>query len=67
MRDFNCDSNHAFYRFPKGYDEFKEISTESGYNNMKDFNKLLISFKRLKTKQNKKKETTQKGGNYEKC
>ena len=67
MRDFNCDSNHAFYRFSKGYDECKEISTESGYNNMKDFNKLLISFKRFKTKQNKKKETTQKGGNYEKC
>ena len=37
---------------------------------MKDFNKLLTSFKSLKTKQKKKKKsrnTAQKGANYEKC
>ena len=46
MSDFNYDSSHTY----KQYDKFKEISTESGYNNMKDFNKLLINFERLKTK-----------------
>ena len=34
----------------KEYYEFKRILTESGYNRMKDFNKLLISFKSLRTK-----------------
>ena len=63
--DFNYDSKYAFYRFYKGYDEFKEMSLDSKYNRMKDFNKLLISFKSLKTKKNR--NTTQKGANYEKC
>ena len=63
--DFNYDSNHAFYRFYKGYDEFEEMSLDSKCNRMKDFNKLLISFKSLKTKKNR--NTTQKGANYEKC
>ena len=26
--DFNYDSNHAFFEFYKGYDEFKEISLD---------------------------------------
>ena len=47
--DFNYDSKYAFYRFYKGYDEFKEMSLDSKYNRMKDFNKRLISFKSLKT------------------
>ena len=63
--DFNYDNNHAFFRFCKRYDEFKEISLDSKYNRMKDFKKLLISFKSLKTKKNR--NTTQKGANYEKC
>ena len=50
MSDFNYDSNHAFYRFYKGYDEFEKISLDSKYNRIKGFNKLLISFKNLKTK-----------------
>ena len=50
MIDFNSDSNHAFYRFYKGYDEFKRISTESKYDKLKDFNKLLINFKSFKTR-----------------
>ena len=51
--DFNYDSNHTFYRFYKGYDEFEEMSLDSKYNRMKEFNKLLISFKSVKTKKQK--------------
>ena len=50
MSDFNYDSNHAFYRFYIGYDEFEKMSLDSRYNRIKCFNKLLISFKNLKTK-----------------
>ena len=64
--DFNYDSKYAFYRFYKGYDDFDEISLDSKYNRMKEFNKLLISFKSLKTK-TKNRNTTQKRANYEKC
>ena len=64
--DFNCDNKHAFYRFYKGYDEFEEMSLDSKHNKMKEFNKLLIGFKSLKTK-TKNRKTTQKGANYEKC
>ena len=53
--DFNYDGKHGFYRFYKRYDEFKEMSLGSKYNKMKEFNKLLIGFKILKTK--KKTET----------
>ena len=56
MSDFNSDNNHSFFKFYKGYDEFKEMSLDSKYNRMKDFNKLLISFKSLKTKKKKKTE-----------
>ena len=63
--DFNYDSNHAFFKFYKGYDEFEEMSLDSKYNRMKEFNKLLISFKSVKTKKNR--NTTQKVVNYEKC
>ena len=59
------DINHAFLKFYKGYDEFKEMPLDFKYNRMKDFNKLLISFKSLKQKKNR--NTTQKGENYEKC
>ena len=62
--DFNYDSKYAFYRFYKGYDDFDEISLDSKYNRMKEFNKLLISFKSFKKKN---RNTTQKGENYEKC
>ena len=53
MSDFNYDSNYAFFKFYKGYDEFEQMSLDSKYNRMKDFNKLLISFKSLKTKKQK--------------
>ena len=62
--DFNYDTKHAFDKFYKRYDEFEEMSLDSKYNRMKEFNKLLIGFKSVKTK---KTNTTQKGVNYEKC
>ena len=65
--DFNYDSNHTFYRFYERYDEFEEMSLDSKYNRMKEFNKLLISFKSVQTKKKKNRNTTQKGANYEKC
>ena len=53
--DFNYDNNHAFFKFYKGYDNFDEMSLDSKYSKMKEFNKLLISFKNLKnTKHNSK-------------
>ena len=48
--DFNYDSNHTFYIFYKGYDEFEEMSLDSKYNRMKEFDKPLIGFKTVKTK-----------------
>ena len=33
--DFNYDSKHAFYRFYKEFDEFKDILSDTGYNKMK--------------------------------
>ena len=50
MSDFNYNSNHAFFKFYKEYDEFKEMSLGSKYNRKKEFNKILIDFKSLKTK-----------------
>ena len=44
-RDFDYGSNHEFYKFYKGYDEFEEMSLDSKYNRIKEFNKLLIKFK----------------------
>ena len=55
-----------FFKFCKSYDEVEKMSLDSKYNRMKDFNKLLISFKSLKTKKKEKRNTTQKGANYEK-
>ena len=46
--DFNYDNNHTFYKFYRGYDEF-EMSLDSKYNRMKEFNKLLIGFKSVRT------------------
>ena len=62
--DFNYDCNYKFYEFYKGYDEFEEMSLDSKYNRMKEFDKPLIGFKTVKTKKNR--NTTQKGANYRK-
>ena len=43
-----------------------EMSLDSKYNRMEEFNKLFITFKSLKTKQ-KNRNTTQNGAIYEKC
>ena len=52
--DFNYDSNQTFFKFYKGYDEFKEMSLDSKYNRMKEFNKLFLNFKSVKTKKKQK-------------
>ena len=52
--DFNYDSNHDFYKFYKGYDEFGEMSLDSKRNRTKGFNKIFISFKSVKIKQTEK-------------
>ena len=39
-----------FFRFYKGYDEFKEMSLDSKYNKTKEFNKLFLNFKSIETK-----------------
>ena len=52
--DFSYNSKYAFYIFYKEYDEFEEMSLDCKFNRMKEFNKLLISFKSLKTKKQKK-------------
>ena len=48
--DFNYDGNHAFFRFYKVYDEFKEMPLDSKYNRMKEFNKFFLNFKSVKKK-----------------
>ena len=52
--NFNYDSNHDFFKYYKGYDEFKEMSLDSKYNRMKEFNKLFLNFKSFKTKKKQK-------------
>ena len=61
---FNYDSKHAFYRFCKEFDEFKDMPLGSGYKKMKEFNKLLTGFKSAKTM---KRNKTQEEAHYEKC
>ena len=52
--NFKYDGKHTFYRFYKGYDEFEEMSLDFKYNRMKEFNKLLIDFKAIKTTKKEK-------------
>ena len=48
--NFNHDGNYKFYKFYKEHDEFEEMSLDYKYNRIKEFNKLLIRFKTLKSK-----------------
>ena len=48
--NFNHDGNYKFYKFYKEYDEFEEMSLDYKYNRIKEFNKLLIKLKTLKSK-----------------
>ena len=48
--NFNHDGNYKFYKFYKEYDEFEEMSLDYKYNRIKEFNKLLIKFKTVKSK-----------------
>ena len=47
--DFNYDSNYKFHRFYKQYDEFEEMSLDSKYNRINEFNTRLDIFKALKS------------------
>ena len=58
--DFNYDGNHAFFRFYKGYDEFKEMPLDSKYNRMKEFNKFFLNFKSVKKKKKNQKHSLKK-------
>ena len=51
--DFNYDGNYEFYKCYKQYDKFEEVSLDSKYNRIKEFNKLLIKHKALKTRNSK--------------
>ena len=42
--DFNYDNKYRFYGFYKRFDEIEEMSLDSQYNNIKEFNKLLTSY-----------------------
>ena len=48
---------YSVYRFYKRYDEFEEMSLDSKYNRTKEFNKILIDFKAIKTKKEKHNST----------
>ena len=48
--NFNHDGNYKFYKFYKEYDQFEEMSLDYKYNRIKEYNKLLIKFKTLKSK-----------------
>ena len=48
--NFNYDGNLNFFKFCKVYDELEELSLDSNFNKMKEFNKLLIKFKALRPK-----------------
>ena len=52
-RDFNYDSNYRFYKFFKGYDEFKEMALDSKYNRIKEYNNFFTNFKALRSKKKK--------------
>ena len=51
MSDFNYDNNYPFFKFYKGYDEFKEMSLDSKYNRMKEFINFLSTLKVSKQQQ----------------
>ena len=53
-RDFDYGSNHEFYKFYKGYDEFEEMSLDSKHNRIKEFNNLLLNLKLLSRKKQKR-------------
>ena len=51
--DFNYDSNYKIYKLYKGYDEFEEMSLDSKHRRIKEFNRLLIEPKALKSRNSK--------------
>ena len=55
---FNYDSNYKFYKFYNRRDQFEDMSLDSKYNWIKEFNNLRIKLKLLNQKKNR--NTTQK-------
>ena len=49
-----------FSNFTKGMMNLRRCSLDANYNRMKEFNKLLISFKSVKTKKTKKTQLKKK-------
>ena len=47
--DYNYDNNFAFYKFYTDFQNFKDRSIESKYNDISNFYKTLIEFKNHKT------------------
>ena len=47
--DYNYDNNFAFYKFYTDFQNFKDRSLESKYNDISNFYKTLIEFKNHKT------------------
>ena len=48
--DYNYDNNFAFYNFYRDFQNFKDRSIESKYNDISNFYKTLNEFKNHKTK-----------------
>ena len=61
---FNYDSNYKFYKFYNRRDQFEDMSLDSKYNWIKEFNNLRIKLKLLNQK--KKQKHNSKRANYEK-
>ena len=47
--DYNYDNNFAFYKFYRDFQNFKDRSLESKYNDISKFNEALNEFKNHKT------------------
>ena len=47
--DYNCDNNFALYKFYKDFQNFKDRSLESKYNDISKFYKTLNEFKNRET------------------
>ena len=56
---------YTVYRFYKRYDEFEEMSLDSKYNRTKEFNKIIIDFKAIKTKKEKHNSTRSYKSGYD--
>ena len=54
--DYNYDNNFAFYKFYRDFQNFKDRSLESKYNDISKFYRVLNEFKNHKTKTDEKQQ-----------